>query len=505
MRATLVSLLCGFIFFIVGVMTLNWQLWRAAYTDRVQEAKLSVSLADSMVDEAIKAVSVVRPLTAGSCTPDAQRVLNREAAMGPHLRYVVLIRNHEVWCSSLLGSQTRKIREDKSTATTLTLYPGDEITGGTPVLFYLAPGISGYIGASIGFVHLNTALKTASNRIQLTLVVGNKMLDYNDIVRPFTSDRQGKAHQQSLRYPFRIEYDPPPFFSLARLISQGGFLTAILAIMSLITGWILHRYLSKYTTPEENLRRAIDKGEIVPFYQPVVNGANGKIDGFEILARWKHPEAGFIPPDVFIPVAEKTGLIIELTHKLMMRVIDDLTPVMPHLPEGLHIGINISAAHGQSEELEYDCLHLLDVFSAKKITLVLEVTEREPLVLTPKSLSMFARLRSHGVLVALDDFGTGYSGISYLNEFPVDFIKIDKSFVRRISNTPDSTLLVDCVIDMAKKMSLKIIAEGVETQHQADYLNSKGIHFLQGYYFWRPVPFYRLAPALLFGFHRISL
>ncbi|WP_189389078.1 EAL domain-containing protein [Buttiauxella sp. B2] len=501
MRESFIASICGLLFFITGVLALNWQLWHSEIAVRKQEAQLSASLVDDMIDEARKATDAVRTITTGLCTPDAQRLLNREAAMGPHLRYVVLIRNSEVWCSSLLGNKSLRIQGSTSATTNLTLYPGDEISGGSPVLFYQTPGYSGYIGASIGFSHINIALKTASDKILFTLVVGKNMLPYNSVVKPLA---HGKLSLHSIHYPFSIDYEPPPFFNWERLITQGNFLMMILAIMSSIIAWFILRYLNQYITPEENLRRAIARGEIVPFYQPIVNSASGKISGFEILARWKQPDSGFISPDIFIPVAEKSGQIIELTHVLMMRVIEDLRTVALYMPEGLHIGINISAAHEHSEEFEYDCLQLLEIFADKKITLVLEITEREPLALTPKGKAMFARLRSHGVLLALDDFGTGYSGISYLNDFCIDYLKIDKSFVRRISPSPDSTLLVDCVIDMAKNLSLSLIAEGVETQYQADYLNTKGIQFLQGYYFWRPVPFTRLAPALLLSSRRVT-
>lgn len=166
-------------------------------------------------------------------------------------------------------------------------------------------------------------------------------------------------------------------------------------------------------------------------------------------------------------------------------------------------GLRRHNATENSYVLEHDCLMLLPAFEDKNFHLVLEITEREPLMLTPKGKAMFARLNSHGVHLALDDFGTGYSGLSYLTEIEVNYIKIDKSFVRRISSERDSTLLIDCVIELARKRSVNIIAEGVETQNQVNYLNTKAIRLLQGYYFWRPVPFSRLAPALMFGFHRI--
>ena len=127
----------------------------------------------------------------------------------------------------------------------------------------------------------------------------------------------GRGTIEAAAYPFSIQYNLPPLFSASRLIHQGGGILIFLLLMSCIAAYALYKYLNKSTTPEESLRRAIAKGEIVPFYQPIMNGREGTLRGIEVLARWKHPKAGFISPSVFIPAAEKSGLIVALTRSLM--------------------------------------------------------------------------------------------------------------------------------------------------------------------------------------------
>ncbi|MFS4434284.1 EAL domain-containing protein, partial [Citrobacter farmeri] len=298
-------------------------------------------------------------------------------------------------------------------------------------------------------------------------------------------------------YPFAVRYNQPPLFSVPRLISQGMGIVVFIVLISCLVGYALERYLNRSTTPEETLRRAINKGEIVPFYQPVVNGREGTLRGVEVLARWKHPTAGYISPASFIPVAEKSGLIIPLTQGLMRQVAENMNAIASKLPEGFHVGINFSASHISSPSFVAECLKYKDSFKRKDLNLVIEVTEREPLHVDEHLVQTLNVLHENGFVIALDDFGTGYSGLSYLHDLHIDYIKIDQSFVARVNTEEDSTRILDCVLDLARKLSLSIVAEGVETKEQVDYLNRNDITFLQGYYFFKPVNFTELIKILL--------
>ncbi|TBL45882.1 EAL domain-containing protein [Hafnia alvei] len=249
-------------------------------------------------------------------------------------------------------------------------------------------------------------------------------------------------------------------------------------------------------TPYNYLAQAIRRGEIIPWYQPVICSDTGEIHGVEVLARWRH-SGRVILPDVFIPLAEKNCLIIPLTRQLMEQAAIDLRPVINRMRQPFHVAFNLSAAHLQSDaSISEDFYQFQSTFPKGSIQLIAEITEREPFSQIPQLNELLLNLHKRGILVALDDFGTGYSNLWYLNELPIDYIKIDRSFVKRISEEDGSDKLVDCVINMAKMLELGIVAEGVETAYQAKWLTAHHVKLLQGYFYSRPLPaadFVRIA------------
>ncbi|WP_336285362.1 EAL domain-containing protein [Citrobacter arsenatis] len=247
---------------------------------------------------------------------------------------------------------------------------------------------------------------------------------------------------------------------------------------------LLARFLTH--APIKTLDTAIAQRQFRPVYQPIFDSQSGKIAGIEVLARWTHPRYGNIPPDVFIPLAEEHGLIASLTHQLIQEVIADLQHQLPLFTDGIYLNLNLSPENCLDPRFESDAVALMQKLAPGRVQLVIEITERHPLHFTPQLSEWFASLRKSNIAVALDDFGTGYSNLCYLHALEPEFIKIDKLFVGQISEGGD-TRIVDTLIELAKKMNLRVIAEGVETQVQADYLRLKNCDFLQGYYFCRPV------------------
>ncbi|CAD7556344.1 Rtn protein [Citrobacter europaeus] len=248
---------------------------------------------------------------------------------------------------------------------------------------------------------------------------------------------------------------------------------------------LLARFLT--CAPVKALKTAIAHRQFRPVYQPIFNSQTGKIAGIEVLARWTHPQYGTIPPDVFIPLAEEQGLIASLTHQLIQQVIADLQPRLPLFPNGLYLNLNLSAENCLDPRFESDAVALMQKLAPGQVQLVIEITESRPLHFTPQLSEWFASLRKSNIAVALDDFGTGYSNLCYLHALEPEFIKIDKLFVGQIGEGGD-TRIIDTLIELAQKMNLRMIAEGVETRAQADYLRVKRCDFLQGYYLCRPVP-----------------
>ena len=275
--------------------------------------------------------------------------------------------------------------------------------------------------------------------------------------------------------------------TLHRFVSENILLITAIMMASGLSGYFFWRAIRRFTSPLQTLQQAIFARVIHPFYQPFIDSETGKIAGFEVLARWKHATFGYVSPEVFIPLAERHQLIIPLTRLLIQQVIADLQQAIHHFPDGIYICINISPQNCLDPHFEDDIGDILLSLEAKKRNIVIEVTERYPLHITPQLNNWFAALRRANVSVALDDFGTGYSNLAWISSLNPEFLKIDKVFVSQIGENSD-TRLVESVIEIAQKMHLKVIAEGVETQAQVDYLRARHIDYMQGYFFSRPLP-----------------
>lgn len=483
--------------FLAGMLIVNWQLWHMATVNHASAVAVSTRKMDHILSEAASAATIARRVAAAGCTVQGQLDLGTEAALKPHLRAIMIQQGKTITCTSLPGNGVLIIHPENLPRESMMLLPGQRLVNGKPVLVFQTPIPDGRVMISVSDAHLREILADASQGTEAALVVGKQQLRQTGDVSAFAPSPVTRTQTSSTQFPFSIAWSPPPFFSLARLMQQGWSLILLMLTSAVAVGVLLRRYMKKSTTFEDELRKAIIKGDIIPWYQPIMNGETGALYGVEVLARWKHPKTGFIPPDVFIPVAERSGLIVPLTKGLMATVVAQLQPLLPKLPDGFHIGVNISARHINSPTFIRDCRTFGEGFKGRKIKLVLEVTEREPLLEDPALVENLNTLHQAGFVIALDDFGTGYSGLSCLDALAIDYIKIDKSFVSRVSARKDSTLLLDCVIDLAKKLSLRIVAEGVETKEQLDYLNKNNISLLQGYYFARPVSYKEFIKFML--------
>ncbi|MGX9741333.1 EAL domain-containing protein [Pseudocitrobacter corydidari] len=483
--------------FIAGIFILNVQLWYSAKIDNIAGATHAVKNINQILDEAKAASKTGMTIAASGCTVEGQYQLGITAVLSPHLRTILILKEGKAWCTSLPGNRLLLTNLASLPDTQLTLVRAKDNVHQHPALVYRADSSDGIILVTISDSHIHDALNSTGKNEQLRMIVGQLSLGQDGDVREVGSHNNREDIIEAKIYPFSVQYASPAFFSLKRIFRQGAGVLIFILLISCLAGWSLNKYLNKTITPADALRRAINNGEIIPYYQPVMDGRDNSIRGIEVLARWKHPDAGFISPAAFIPLAEKSGLIIPLTQSLMWQVVAHMNAISSKLPEGFHVGINFSAAHINAASFVEDCLKYQAGFVNKKLTLVLEVTEREPLHVDEQLISNLNTLHANGFAIALDDFGTGYSGLSYLHDLNIDYIKIDQSFVGRVNEDEDSTKLLDCVLDLARKLSLTIVAEGVETQTQLNYLNRNNISLLQGYYFYKPVKFVELVKILL--------
>ncbi len=234
------------------------------------------------------------------------------------------------------------------------------------------------------------------------------------------------------------------------------------------------------------LRRAIDAGEIIPHYQPVVDLPSGRWVGVEALARWQHPQQGLLPPSTFLPVAEASGLILPLGRSILEQACTQVAAWRQDIPAAaeLHLAVNVSG-----RQLEQPGLHLV-VSSALHVSglpahaLTLELTETAQT--SPAADTALHALRALGVRLALDDFGTGYSGMSYLQRFAPDIVKLDKCFVDGLGRSGRDDLITSALVSLALSLGSTLIAEGVESPDQARALTRLGCRHAQGYLFSAP-------------------
>jgi diguanylate cyclase (GGDEF)-like protein len=250
---------------------------------------------------------------------------------------------------------------------------------------------------------------------------------------------------------------------------------------------------------EESLRRALEREEFQLHYQPKIDLRTGAITGAEALLRWMHPTRGSVPPAEFIPVAEDCGLIVPIGNWVLREACRQARAwVADGLPETA-MAVNVSAIEFQSGTFVNDVRVALDETGLDPSLLELELTEGVLMKQVGSTAAILQELRESGIQVAVDDFGTGYSSLSYLRKFPIDALKIDQSFVRHITATGDDTSIVTAVISMARSLKLRVIAEGVETLEQLDFLREHQCDEAQGFLFSRPVPPRQFAELLRTG------
>jgi diguanylate cyclase (GGDEF)-like protein/PAS domain S-box-containing protein len=250
---------------------------------------------------------------------------------------------------------------------------------------------------------------------------------------------------------------------------------------------------------EESLRRALERQEFALHYQPKVNLRTGEITGAEALIRWTHSVRGPVAPARFIPVAEDSGLILPIGDWVLREACRQAREWMDAGLKFMTIAVNISAMQFRNERFPETVFAILKDVGLSPRCLELELTESVLIKRAESAATALQTLRAAGIQIAVDDFGTGYSSLSYLTKFPIDALKIDQSFVRQITTSPEDTSIVTAVISMGRSLKLRVIAEGVETRGELAFLQEHNCEEAQGYYFSRPVPALQFAELLKSG------
>jgi len=278
-----------------------------------------------------------------------------------------------------------------------------------------------------------------------------------------------------------------PAITFARYVrSQRTLLVPLAVVQALLFGLLAVLWLRRRLSLAGEFRAAVRRHEITAHYQPVIDLATGLCVGAEALARWRRPDGSQVPPDVFIPMAERAGLIGKVTQQVVAAVVRDLGRWL-QANASAHVSINLSAAELRSGRVLHEFQATFGSAGIDCRQIWLEVTETG-IIDMAEARPILVELRRRGHLLAIDDFGTGYSSLSYLHQLQVDILKVDRCFVEVIGSDAATRDVTELVIALAHQLHLAVVAEGVETETQAHYLRERGVTYAQGWLFARPLP-----------------
>ncbi len=249
----------------------------------------------------------------------------------------------------------------------------------------------------------------------------------------------------------------------------------------------MNRRTREHLALENSLHEALERGEFVIHYQPQADLTDGRPVGAEALLRWRHPERGMVPPDEFIPLAEENGMILPIGDWVLREVCRQLAAWRERGLPLLPVAVNLSARQFRQEGLAGRVRALLGAAGLPMRAIELEITESTAMTKADTSADVLRALHGAGLSIAIDDFGTGYSSLGYLKRFPIDKLKIDRSFVMDIPDDANDTAIASAIIQMARGLGMKVVAEGVETEAQRDFLREQGCSYMQGYWYSRPL------------------
>ena len=489
--------LCLIIPLAVGI----WLL-QIDYQNHLQQASLLQSKhilghMEEMLEQADLTNQSTLPLLEKSC-PQVVTQLSKKAALTAFVRSISLGHSGHFYCSSIFGKLEWNEHQDGYVQGKLLLQAGNPVSPNHPFLSIRQSNANGEVVTVIDSDYLIYPLNNSSTVIDSWLKVGDNWLDkHGKLIQQLDLPKSpylgiASSPEQPITV-YSIAASAPGLWPLwhAQRISL-----LVLLCVSLIAAAGMWWILGRPRSPIGELARAIRAQEFEPFLQPLITASTHETRGAEVLIRWRHPTVGLINPDLFIPQAEVSGLIMPMTEQLMRKVAQRLSQQISLLPDDFYISFNISSACCKDMSLLHASQAFLNQFPPGKIQLSFELTERETLTNDAQTLALFQQLDQLGVKLAIDDFGTGHSSLLYLQQFQVETLKIDQSFVRHIGTEHISRHIVDNVIDLGLRLGIKLIAEGVETAQQATYLQDRGVHMLQGYLFGRPIPMEQFLRAL---------
>ena len=487
------SAIAGIVFFLAfsAVTLFIIHHKRAQQHDRLANA--SKAYMQTLFDNLEKSLLPLLPYTSGDCRQASEELASR-AAFTTGVRAILLVRAGNAWCSSATGAFLLPVHAF-SPSLMLTRSRDVRLVAGTPkiphrpaLLLWMAhphyrdQGLLTTLDLNITPLLMLAARQHSVDG--LAIAAGNlALLTWNNHIIPRASLPAAPLRQFTLpgyALTFYLYGKDLPTRDMAMTLLAGVLLALVVASGC----WLL---FSLRLRPGKEILAAIKRNEFHVAYQPLIEAVSGRVYGLEALLRWTHPVTGPIPPDAFISYAESQNMIVPLTRHLFTLVARDARLLSPWLPPGVTLGLNIAPGHLAADSFRQDVEAWIAAMPPDHFDYVFEITERT-MVSDKNAAEVFDWLHAQQITIAIDDFGTGHSALIYLEKFCFDYLKIDRGFVQSIGMETVTSPVLDVVLNLARKLNLKTVAEGVETEEQAAWLLKRGVTHMQGYLFSRPLP-----------------
>lgn len=499
--------------FLVGAPLIAFDFWLGGVIDRQGQAeadasaKRAIALAESRTTAVIMALDGLAGRGIDSCEPAHIKAMRTALFQTIPAKEVSIVGpDGQTLCTDSglpLGERTQVASEPLLGGSGYTLDVVHIVNGPQMVRFHRivdnGPNeIAALVPASLFIPHVtsqglrfiaNVHIDTPGGISLINTAAHAGVLPKDLLIGKARSDKYGLSVEIALSRDHTVANDSD--LKWLRMFATGALVMIILAFAFLMPR-------NDSNNPVAELKRALRAGELVPYYQPVVDIRSGQLRGAEVLVRWRKPDGTVVLPGSFIPLAESSGLILEMTRDLMRRVCVEAGPAFGLRP-GMKIAFNFAGQLFRNDSIVKDVRNIFFGSEIKLSQVVLELTERDPIKNFTETRQIIAALQDLGVRIAIDDVGTGHSGLSYMLKLGVDIIKIDKMFVDAIGTDRNSTTIVETLVDLAHNMRMDVVAEGVENFEQVIHLRDLGIRSAQGYVFAPPLPgsaFLQLVEAI---------
>lgn len=405
----------------------------------------------------------------------------------PYTRSITLAANQMIYCSTItLNAKQKYPIKNVASGVSLRYIASSPLVKKSDVFLLVVKSDDVYVNFGIDSFIFTSLLNVDMNFFTPLFYIDGYLVAKNGttLASSFDAEHYHPVSNAYIKLFYRIDTENYLNYGLINY----AYFYLIITVLSFVGGAAFYLFLMRIDWTVFAIARGLKKRQFVPYLQPVFD-KHKKMVGAEVLARWLHPKHGIIAPDQFVPNAERSGQINPIFCQLTDQVVRGLKPVQDRINQcgEFHLAFNVSSPQLQHFDLLRDCKHLLYGLNRCHFQLILELTERVQIPQDELHIQGIIKLKKQGIRIALDDFGTGHSSLSYLKNIKIDYLKMDKSFTDMIGEEEFKDHIVANVLDLAERIGVPVVAEGIENQHQEQYLLNHHTEFFQGYYYGRPV------------------